>query len=96
MSDIFPPEIRARLENLPLHEQQMFLLGQIFGQLKGVNDHFAVLNGQVSEHDKAIKSLEATRSEQKGERRAIAKVSGIVAGSVTLGWELLKLAFHWK
>jgi hypothetical protein len=83
MSESLPPEIKSQIQHLPVDEQQMFLLGQIVGELRGVNKHLSDLNGSVARHEKEIQSLNATRSEQKGERKAVATIAAGISTAIS-------------
>jgi hypothetical protein len=75
-------------------EQILLMLGEIKGEVSGVNKRLDTINGRINKHDEQIASLNLSRATDDGSRAGIAKVTAVIAGSVSLIVTTLGIIFQ--
>ena len=68
------------------HDQIVLMLGEIRGEVKGINQRLDISNGRLAKHDSSIQSLQEFQARHSGET----KIIGVIWGSLSaLGVSLM-------
>ena len=67
-----------------LHEEIMYMLGQIDGKMAGIIDRLDKINGAISSHSSKIRSLEDSDNNRKGQTRIIAVVTSFFTAVILI------------
>jgi DNA anti-recombination protein RmuC len=60
------------------------MVGEIKGEVKGINAHLEKMNGRLDSHSTKINILESTTDQMKGKATGAGAVAGFIAGAISI------------